>query len=189
MEGRFSLGNDKPFDIFHNNTIEIIDRNINGLCKKGDILISIKWLDLIGIVDVEKEELIWSWGPGNLSRQHHPTLLEKGNILIFDNGIKRYYSRIVELDPLTKGIVWEYKANSPYKFYSSGRGSSQRLPNGNTLITESNKGRVFEITRDGRTVWEFYNPEIRTKKRQRSAIYRMMRITDPENSPFIRGPK
>jgi len=189
MKGRFNLTLTKPFDIFHNNTIEIIDRNINGLCKKGDILISIRQLDLIGIVDVEKEELIWSWGPGNLSLQHHPTLLGNGNILIFDNGRKLKYSRIVELDPLTKEIVWEYKANSPYKFYSVGMGSSQRLPKGNTLITESGKGRVFEITRDGRTVWEFYSPEINAKKRKRASIYRMMRITDPENFPFIRGPK
>ncbi len=34
----------------------------------------------------------------------------------------------------------------------------QRLPNGNTLITESSGGRIFEVTRDGEIVWEFFNP-------------------------------
>ncbi|MHC4720712.1 MAG: arylsulfotransferase family protein, partial [Planctomycetota bacterium] len=73
------------------------------------------------------------------------------------------------------------KSNPPEKFFSKRRGSCQRLPNGNTLITESDEGRVFEITRGGETVWEFYEPEIRikNKKRKRMAIYRMMRTTNP----------
>jgi hypothetical protein len=32
------------------------------------------------------------------------------------------------------------------------------LPNGNTLITESDGGRLFEVTADGQIVWEFVNP-------------------------------
>jgi len=170
-------------DIFHNNSVEVIDRDISGLCKKGDLLISIKRLDLIGIVDVDTEELIWSWGPGHLSMQHHPTLLENGNILVFDNGVERGYSRIVELDPLAKEIVWEYKATAPDEFFSYSRGGNQRLPNGNTLVTESDTGHVFEITKEGDVVWEFYNTEIDERIKSRSTIYRMMRITNPEEFP------
>ena len=170
-------------DIFHNNSVEVIDRDISGLCKKGDLLISIKRLDLIGIVDVDTEELVWSWGPGDLSMQHHPTLLENGNILVFDNGVERGYSRIVELDPLARKIVWEYKAIPPEEFFSYSRGGNQRLPNGNTLITESDTGHVFEVTKDGDVVWEFYNTEIDERSKSRSTIYRMMRITEPENIP------
>ncbi len=185
-EHSFIFARDTPPDIFHNNTIEIIDRNINGLCKKGDILLSVRQLDLIGIIDVTKGEVVWRWGPGNLSLQHHPTLLENGNILIFDNGVERKYSRIVELDPLKKKIVWEYEANPQDQFYSRSRGSSQQLPNGNTLITDSDNGHVFEITRARSTVWEFYNPEINMSRKERATIYRMMRITDPENFPRLR---
>ena len=170
-------------DIFHNNSVEVIDRDISGLCKKGDLLISIKRLDLIGIVDVDTEELVWSWGPGDLSMQHHPTLLENGNILVFDNGVERGYSRIVELDPLARKIVWEYKAIPPEEFFSYSRGGNQRLPNGNTLITESDTGHVFEVTKDGDVVWEFYNTEIDERSKSRSTIYRMMRITELENIP------
>ena len=168
------------FDIMHTNSIEIMDRDIAGFCKKGDWLVSIRALDLIGIVDPKNEKLTWSWGPGELDRQHHPTLLKNGNVLIFDNGWHRRYSRIVELDPLTKKIVWEYKAEVPQNFFSYHRGGSQGLPNGNTLITESEKGRVFEITKEGKVVWEFYNPEINTRKKKRAAIYRLMRISNSE---------
>jgi hypothetical protein len=31
------------------------------------------------------------------------------------------------------------------------------LANGNTLITESDNGRAFEVTDDGQVVWEFHN--------------------------------
>jgi hypothetical protein len=57
----------------------------------------------------------------------------------------------------------------------------QRLPNGNTLITESDNGRVFEVTRDGEVVWEFFMPTVSQKGGVlRSTIYRMTRIIDVE---------
>ena len=34
----------------------------------------------------------------------------------------------------------------------------QRLPNGNTLITEGSDGRVFEVTPEHEIVWEFISP-------------------------------
>jgi len=167
-------------DLMHTNSIEIMDKNITSFCKKYDWLISVSELDLVIIVDAEKEACLWSWGPGELQKQHHPTLLKNGNLLIFDNGTERGFSRIVELDPLNKKIVWEYISEPPEKFFSAIRGACQRLPNGNTLVTESDKGHVFEISKDGKIVWEFYNPNTRERNKEREAIYRMLRIADFE---------
>jgi hypothetical protein len=171
------LRRETPFDVFHNNTITIAEKDFNALCKKGDVLISASHLDLIGIIDIEQQNLRWAWGPGTLEEQHDPTFLENGNILIFDNGTRREYSRIIELDPLKYEIVWEYHSFQPRLFFTDWGGSAQRLPNGNTLITETSKGRVFEITRDGKIVWEFLNPE-KAENGKRATIYRMTRITD-----------
>ncbi|MFA4989391.1 MAG: arylsulfotransferase family protein [Candidatus Omnitrophota bacterium] len=177
IKGEPVLGEEEYlFDIFHANAIEVIDQDIPGVCRKGDLLISLRNLDLIGIVDIRKEKLIWSWGKNNLSRQHHPTLLKNQNILVFDNGCQRRYSRVVEINPRTNKIEWEYKASPPERFFSEGSGSSQRLPNGNTLITESDSGYVFEITPGGEMVWEFYNPQIRKESNSRAVIYRMLRM-------------
>lgn len=183
---QYILKQGTPADIFHTNNVEVIDRDIEGLCKKGDILFSVRELDLIGILDIKREELIWKWGPGELDKQHHPTLLENGNILIFDNGVSRGFSRVLELNPITKEIVWEYKTDPPQRFFSLRRGSSQRLPDGNTLITESDKGRVIEVTDNGTVVWEFYNPQIDREEKKRAAIYRLMRIIDSDDYPCIR---
>ncbi len=181
----FIFTHDSVFDILHNNTLTIIDKNISRVCKKGDVLISVRQLDTIGIIDIQKEKLIWSWGPENIDKQHHPTLLKNGNILIFDNGTKKEQSRIIELDPFAKKITWEYKGNPPESFFTAHMGAAQRCPNGNTLITESSKGHVFEITKTGEIVWEFYNP-IRKNNGKRAVIYRMMRINDPENYPLLK---
>ncbi|MBA7482180.1 hypothetical protein ES707_17662 [subsurface metagenome] len=174
------------FDVFHTNTIEVIERDI-GVANKGNILIFINKIDLAAIVDIEREKVIWTWGPGIVNRAHMPTVLENGNILILDNGRSRRYSRVIELNPITKKIEWEYKSDPPELFHSRFRGSAQKLPNNNVLITECDRGRVFEITRDGEIVWEFYNPKRDKKKDKRVAIYRMMRITDPENYPKLKG--
>ena len=129
-----------------------------------------------------------------LDLPHHASLLENGNILLFDNGTSRKYSRVLEVNPGTEKIEWEYKAPNPESFYSETRGAAQRLPNGNTLITESHKGRVFEVTPDKEIVWEFYNPQIQTvrnkktdkKEKKRATIYRMSRIFDWEKYPQLR---
>jgi len=172
------------YDIFHTNTIKLIDRDVEGLCKKGDLLICVRQLDLLGIIDIEEGKLIWSWGSGVLDGPHNSTLLENGNILVFDNGRSRTYSRIIEVNPRTSEIVWDYKSEPRHQFHSTLRGSCQRLPNGNTLITESEKGHVFEVTPEGKVVWEFYNPWINRESKQRRAIYRMDRITNPDKHSF-----
>jgi hypothetical protein len=174
------------WDIFHNNTISIIDRDLPGFCKKGNVLISAREFDLIGVVDLQQKKLVWTWGPGNLSRQHKPVLLENNNILIYDNGKSRKYSRVIELNPFTEKIEWEYKADPVEDFYSEVGGGSERLPNGNTLIVQEYEGRVFEVTRNGQIVWEYYTPKDPKDNRKRAAIYRMHRITNSQKYEWFK---
>jgi hypothetical protein len=172
------------FDVLHNNNIQIVDRDIQGFCRKGNLLLSARNINLVAIVDLEKEKAIWKWGPGIIEWQHNPSLLEDNNILIFDNGTQRGYSRIIELNPFTKQIVWEYKDKPSCRFFSPYAGSCQRLPNGNTLICSSGGGYVFEVTKEGEKVWEFYNPQVDKESRQRATIYRFIRLTDLKDYEF-----
>jgi outer membrane protein assembly factor BamB len=97
---------------------------------------------------------------------HSPILLENGNILLFDNGSERpegNRSAAVEVNPKTGQIVWEYESNHSVSFYSYRQGAVQRLPNGNTLITSTHGGHLFEVTPDKKIVWEFVNPIIEGK--------------------------
>jgi hypothetical protein len=168
----------QSYDVFHANTVEVIDRDI-GVAHRGDVLFCVRNLDLIGIMDLESERMVWSWGPGVIQRPHDPVLLDNGNILIFDNGLpERGYSRIIELDPVKEEIVWQYEAEPRESFFSDVMGGNERLPNGNTLITESTRGLVFEVTQAGETVWEFSNFEGGEDGEGafvKATIYRMLR--------------
>ncbi len=114
-----------------------------------------------------------------LFQQHDAQWIDEGlpgagNILIYNNRnnvvredqqAEDEYSSILELKlPLRADgsydwsqdaeIVWQYDEG----FYSRILSGVQRLPNGNTLITEGTSGRLIEVTADGEVVWEFINP-------------------------------
>ena len=136
----------------------------------GNILICGRHIDTIAVIERKTGRIVWAWGPGEIYGPHMPTMLPDGHILLYDNGQNaetkvRGYTRVIEMDPLTGKIVWQYRADPPESFNSPSRGSNQRLPNGNTLIAETDSARLFEVTREGEIVWEFHNPD-------RAPIYR-----------------
>lgn len=171
---------DRTLDLFHANTIHVIRRAgpLPGGEERhpGDLLLCVRNLNLILIVDLAHEHIRWVWGPGELDRPHHPSELPNGDLMVFDNGRHRGWSRVVEVDPVRKAVVWQYRADPPQAFYSRTRGSAQALPGGNVLVTQSDSGRVFEITRGGDIVWEFWNPARDQINHRRATIYRMLQL-------------
>lgn len=159
------LENEYPFDWAHNNTCQVIRPNATYekelksdgpvRFKPGNIVFSYRSNDVIGVIDRENGDIVWAWGPGRLDGQHHPHILSNGNLLIFDNGTLRGYSRVIELNPLSNEIEWEYVADPKEEFHSKYISGAQRLPNGNTLICDGMESRLFEVTREGEMVWEY----------------------------------
>lgn len=135
--------------------------NALNVTPEGDLLVSYRLTSTVGIVDKATGNFRWKWGPGEVYHQHHPTYLDNGRVLIFDNGGHRRgvsHSRIVEVDPLTNEIAWEYTGTPNISFYSYNISSAERQPNGNTVICEGAPGRIFEVTPDKNIVWEYINP-------------------------------
>jgi hypothetical protein len=183
IKNQEGMDEDEFYDYYHLNSIQVLSETDLGKkdkrFQKGNWLLSFRSVSLVLILDKNTKKIVWSWDSDDLCGQHSPRMLENGNILIYDNGWnKRNYTRVIELDPVKKEIVWEYKADPPESFYSRTEGYAQRLPNGNTLITDSRKGRVFEVTKDKEIVWEWFNPEI-NKDGRREGVYRMVRY--PKN--------
>jgi hypothetical protein len=175
----------KYLDVFHLNHVELLDGTLasrSPIYRKGNLLISIRNLNAVAIVDGATEKIVWLWGPGNLTFQHDPRMLPNGEILIFDNGTSA--SEVVQVDPLTLRVTWRYAPTSG--FFSKIAGSVQRLPNGNTLITESMAGHAIEVNERGETVWRYSNPEV-TPKGLRNGIIRMTRV-EPSTLTFLGSP-
>ena len=148
-------------DIFHTNTIELLDGTHADRVPAfaaGNFLVSVRELGVVAVIDPAQEAVVWALS-GLWLGQHQPTLLPDGNLLVFDNKGHDGRSKVVEIDPTTQRVVWEFADGPDTPFYSATCGTGQRLANGNTLITESDNGRVLEVTTDGAVVWEFRNPE------------------------------
>ncbi|MBW2355283.1 MAG: aryl-sulfate sulfotransferase [Deltaproteobacteria bacterium] len=103
----------------------------------------------------------WDDGDQKVFGSHCATPLENGHILLFDNGSERpeaRRSRAVEVDPKTGEIVWQFATRHTNSFNSHRQGAVQRLDNGNTFITSTHGGHIFEVTPEGEVVWEFISP-------------------------------
>ena len=181
------IGPNKWFDQgderFHPDNIILGSRQSNILAIVDHSSGRIVWRTGPYYRDGDDKKLGWIIGP------HHTHIIPKGlpgegNIMVYDNGgaagygppndmaeagimnMRRCYSRVIEFNPITKEIVWEYSPTSlkiseiqyGYKEFSPFISSAQRLPNGNTMITEGSNGRIFEATRDLEVVWEYISP-------------------------------
>lgn len=165
---------ERRYDYFHLNSLawEVDARGRDAL------LLCLRNVDTVALVDLAGE-VLWHADPRELDWPHMPRRIAReggggapGDVLVFDNGRHRGHSRAVAFGP-SGAVTWTWQAEPKEAFYSELRGAVQRLENGNTLLTESERGRAFELAPDGALVWEFRNPE-RSEGRVRR-IYRLMR--------------
>jgi hypothetical protein len=165
-------------DLLHTNSIHWIDKPAlaarNPIYALGNALVCLRNQDTLAIFDWKSRQLLWAFGQGELRGPHDASLLDDGLILAFDNRLGEGWSRVVEIDPLERRIVWEYRAPNPTDFYTKMRGGVQRLANGNTLIAESERGHAFEVTRAGAVVWDYWTPH-RDENGHPATIIRMVR--------------
>lgn len=129
----------------------------------GNVLASLRSVSAVVVISRETGEVVWRTEPGVVSQQHAPTELPGGNLLVFDNGVFRPhsdvpYSRVIEIERSSGKVVWEYHDPSREAFFAPFMGSAQRLAGGNTLVTDSPSGRIFEVTPDGYLCWEYVVP-------------------------------
>jgi len=148
-------------DVLHTNALVLLDGTLEPelpAFRRGRVLISMRHTHALAVLDLESQGVTWA-ATGMWKLQHDPSVLPNGRILLFDNAGYGWCSQVIEVDPRTSRLAWAYRGDPPDAFFTLLCGAAQRLSNGNTLITESCQGRVFEVTRDGETVWSYRNPE------------------------------
>ena len=162
------MGSNLRGDIMHANTVQYIDAAMAekfAFADEGDLLISLREMNVIAVLDPDEERITWSQiGPWRA--QHEPVMLDNGRIILFDNQGNNGgggASRIIEFDPIRGSIHWSYKGTEQEPLSSPYWGTVQRLENGNTLILESTNGRAIEVTQKGQIVWEYRSLHRKTK--------------------------
>jgi len=174
-----AVGNYYPnFDWTHFNTLEYIP-------ETDQVIVNSRNISEFYLINHKTGAIEYRWGnpsaygqgkpPGwydngdqKVFGPHNVTYLGKDRFLIFDNGSERpegNRSAAVEIDRKTSKVVWEYTTKDYQSFYTHRQGACQRLPNGNTFITSTQHGHLFEVTMDKKVVWDYVSPISRGKSK------------------------
>ncbi len=185
--GKAPAGAAPTYDYFHLNGIAFASASASasasGEAAEGAVatmVVCLRNVSLIAAIALPEGRIVWSVGGDLLDWPHAPSMVTAEGapprLLAFDNGTHRGWSRVIEVDVSNGEIQWEWRGPEGRPLWSRVRGFAERLPNGNTLVTESERGRVMEVSRRGAIVWEFLNPDVRIVKtqRQRRRLYRVM---------------
>ena len=131
--------------------------------RPGNILACARNLNTIFIIDKRSGDVVWQYSDG-LDYQHEAIMVEDGLagaglITVFNNGYNNLFgyrrSRVQAIHPTQSEVAWEY---APKYLFSATGGTARRLASGNTLITSTYGGRVFEIDATGGIAWEWVPP-------------------------------
>jgi len=154
----------KTSDLTHLNDVEPLSSTMADeypLLEAGDLLVSLRELDLVFVFDPESERVKWHMSDSFI-QQHDPDFIGNGWIGVFNNnkdftrrGKMLGGSRIVTVQPHTDSVHVRFPTPSSSPFYTDAMGKWQQLPNGNVLLTETKTGRVVEVAPDGQMVWEW----------------------------------
>lgn len=205
LNGAATLGSNRWFasgdQRFHPDNVVITSRNTN----------------IIAIVDRRSGRVVWRLGPDyaeNGSKIPRPVdqisagqaacMIPEGrpgagNMLLFDDqgpsGISPVAldifggSRVIEIDPVSKEIVWQYSAESSgrpaYAMHAFYGGNAERLPNGCTLINAAFFGHVLQVTPGGEIVWEYLSPYV-SSGRMKDAFLNAVQFVPSDWIPNVR---
>lgn len=171
MEGLVLTNRVVVGDMMHLNDVEILSKRIAGAFpdfNAGDIMLNSRNFNQIWILDGKTHALKWV-RVGPMTGAHDPDFDPDGTISVLDNrpagrpapenGFVGNMggSRIIKINPRTLAYTTLFESHGKTKFYTPYMGKHQVLPNGNILITETEGGRVFEVTPNGDVVWSFVN--------------------------------
>ncbi|PSP32400.1 ArsR family transcriptional regulator [Halobacteriales archaeon QH_10_67_22] len=154
-----SQGGPYEGDWSHINDVDKVD--------DGEYMLSVRNMDEVVLVNRSTDSVDWRLGADeNLSvlyEQHNPQYIEREDgtptVVVADSE----NDRVVEYEMVDRGDgdgsttwnrTWTLGANGSLNWPRD----ADRLPNGNTLVTDSLNHRVLEVTPEGQVVWEYYAP-------------------------------
>ena len=149
-------------DTLHLNDVEVFPSHLPaGHFKPRDVMISLRNIHTVLVFDPESLEITFV-KTGDVIGQHDPDFIDGNTIAVFDNHVTSdsdalQQSRIVMLQAPEGEAEVYYEGTESRPFYTEIMGKQQWLENGNLLLTESTKGRAFEVDAQGKIVWQLVN--------------------------------
>jgi Arylsulfotransferase (ASST) len=165
----FTKGMEWDHEILHLNKVDVLTSDIADdflVFKNGDLALSIYHLNIVLIVDPEKEGVKW-WQVGPWLRQHDAEFVSGGKLVVFNNNtytsaldqqaaLSRM-SNILEMDPVTRKHKILFGEKSDQDLLSVHRAKVDVTRSGGLIITEFEGGRAIETDNQGNVIWEYLN--------------------------------
>ncbi len=174
---------------------EWLHANSLAVLADGNVALTGRNTDSLLVLEKRNGRILWRWGnaaygdkpSGHLEYRSGSDVMGgphdvreiplgypgAGRLSCYDNGTYAAASRVVEIDPATRKLIWQ--SSQPglgRKHFSNFVSGAQRLPNGNTLVCDGANGRFFQVTPANKTVWEYVNPYI-TSPLYRGAVFKV----------------
>ncbi len=145
-------------DWSHANSLNYEQANPFG--ENSVFLVSLRNLNRSLAVEKLGKKILWD-SKKLTSTQHDVSLVDKKNILLFDNRFNSSQSRVILIDPKTNRILRVIDGGndffSKFQFNASIVSGAQKLENGNILVSNGVLGHVFEVNNENTKVFEFFN--------------------------------
>ncbi len=167
-EGLLYLGSAQPHPVSRDDRLHLNDAEpfpstmVSGFFGEHDVLVSLRNVNTVFVFN-HRTERIKFISTGQFVWQHDPDFVDGNSFTVFDNDYRdvadktNLHSRIVAIDARNQAARTLFTGTPERPFYTAFMGKHQWLPNGNLLITESMRGRAFEINADGKIVWQYVN--------------------------------
>jgi hypothetical protein len=179
-------------DTLHLNSVKLFGRNMPaGHFQPGDVMISLRNINAVLVLEPETWKMRYV-SIGKYVRQHDPHFLDGNTISIFDNndlgdredGVN---SRILIEDVPSGTMRVAFRGSRDFRFFTNIMGKHEWLPNGNLLLLESTAGRIWEVDRAGKKVWEYNNLIYEGMKGVISDVIRLPAEFTPERLMQLRA--
>ena len=127
-----------------------------------NIFVTSRTLSCVFIIDYQTKKIVWKiFGIREklFARPHYGHIIPKGlngsgNLLIVNNEKTPTSSSILEINPITKEVLFEWDG-----FHTRTMGSVQKLTNGNYLVGESINQTVYEVSPKGEIVDKYIDKD------------------------------
>jgi hypothetical protein len=160
---RFVIGSAMAGDPTHLNGVQIVERATaaaHGRLSEGDLLLSMRNMNAIGILDPHTKRFKWM-SAGACIQQHSPRFYENGVLVLDNRGGPAALggSRLVLIDletQLPQTVFPRPSSSLPGDFYTSSAGQFELGDSDRALVAITLEHKIWEIDlKTGQVLWEY----------------------------------
>jgi hypothetical protein len=157
----FKIDPNSPADVFHVNSHAFVSLPLESHLADAFMAVSISKLNSIAYFNTDFTEVI-QMDKVTDEYLHGVTSNRFGSVSYYENGRNRLYSEAFDYDPVSQKINWRCDTIGGKRFFTTDRGSVERVLEKGWLVTVSRQGSAAIIDAECNAKWLFRNIDVET---------------------------